>query len=98
MTRLIEEGPLPACACPDCTCRNFGDIITNSGRPMCGCCMADCPDVHGRDGARGRSWRSWREVRNEASASGALNEERIEQFQAQAKKALEEYRDAETEE
>lgn len=35
-----------ACACPDCSCANEADVGTPA-HPICGCCLADCPDVHG---------------------------------------------------
>lgn len=44
----IELG-LPArgtgCSCDECACDNQADAGTIE-RPMCGCCLADCPDVH----------------------------------------------------
>ena len=33
------------CACDRCTCENEGDSGTIEN-PICGCCRADCPDVH----------------------------------------------------
>lgn len=48
----VVDTELP-CGCPDCTCPNPGDIDLGNG-PMCGCCLADCPDVHGPDG---KTWR-----------------------------------------
>lgn len=34
------------CACPDCDCTNHADMGTPEN-PICSCCFADCPDVHG---------------------------------------------------
>lgn len=46
--RRLELG-LPArgtrCSCKDCVCRNEADAGTLQ-HPLCGCCLADCPDVH----------------------------------------------------
>jgi hypothetical protein len=43
------ELDLPArgmrCSCPVCVCVNEADA-GSVARPMCGCCLADCPDVH----------------------------------------------------
>lgn len=36
------------CACPDCGCQNEADMGTQDD-PICGCCLADCPDFHGAD-------------------------------------------------
>ena len=33
------------CSCKRCSCDNEGDVGTLE-RPICGCCLADCPDVH----------------------------------------------------
>lgn len=33
------------CSCGDCVCENEADAGTVE-RPFCGCCLADCPDVH----------------------------------------------------
>lgn len=41
------------CTCPHCTCGNGADIDLGRG-PVCGCCAADCPDVHGEGG---KTWR-----------------------------------------
>lgn len=45
---LTELG-LPAagtrCACDRCECTNEADTGTPE-HPICGCCRADCPDVH----------------------------------------------------
>jgi len=43
---------LVPCPCdePDCRCRDLADVWEEpSGRTqiICGCCMVDCPDVHG---------------------------------------------------
>lgn len=46
-----ERGTL--CSCPDCACTNEADIDLGRG-PVCGCCAADCPDVHGEGG---KTWR-----------------------------------------
>lgn len=46
------------CACPDCTCSNEADVGTPED-PRCGCCVADCPDVHGPE-AYFRDTRPWR--------------------------------------
>ena len=34
------------CACSDCNCANNADMGTQD-HPICGCCLADCPDAHG---------------------------------------------------
>lgn len=43
------ELDLPArgtgCSCIDCVCENEADA-GSVAHPMCGCCLADCPDVH----------------------------------------------------
>lgn len=43
------EMDLPArgtrCSCKDCVCENKADAGTVE-HPYCGCCLADCPDVH----------------------------------------------------
>ena len=33
------------CSCARCVCENEADA-GSVARPMCGCCLADCPDVH----------------------------------------------------
>lgn len=33
------------CSCARCDCQNEADA-GSVARPMCGCCRADCPDVH----------------------------------------------------
>lgn len=33
------------CACPLCSCVNEADVGSVE-HPICGCCLADCPDVH----------------------------------------------------
>ena len=33
------------CGCDRCECQNEADIGTVED-PICGCCLADCPDVH----------------------------------------------------
>lgn len=33
------------CSCTDCVCENEADAGTRE-HPFCGCCLADCPDVH----------------------------------------------------
>lgn len=38
------------CACSRCTCSNDADMGTPE-HPICGCCLADCPDVHPPDSA-----------------------------------------------
>lgn len=43
------ELDLPArgtgCSCIVCVCENEADA-GSVAHPMCGCCLADCPDVH----------------------------------------------------
>lgn len=43
------ELDLPArgtqCSCGKCGCENEADA-GSAAHPMCGCCLADCPDVH----------------------------------------------------
>jgi hypothetical protein len=50
--RFLPDGDEVACECPDCTCSNTTDIVTDNGTPVCACCIADCADVHGPDGVR----------------------------------------------
>jgi hypothetical protein len=33
------------CACSKCSCENEADVGSVE-HPICGCCLADCPDVH----------------------------------------------------
>lgn len=33
------------CSCTDCVCENEADA-GSLDHPFCGCCLADCPDVH----------------------------------------------------
>ena len=33
------------CSCTRCSCENEGDVGALE-HPICGCCLADCPDVH----------------------------------------------------
>lgn len=48
--RILDE-QFP-CDCRDCECTQSTDLELSDGSHMCGCCMADCPDVHGSDGIR----------------------------------------------
>lgn len=50
------------CDCTRCTCSEPADF-TFGGVPLCGCCAADCPDVHGA-AAEERRVRFWREHMN----------------------------------
>lgn len=53
MKVLDESEPLRPCRCPDCECTNTTDLLVGDGAtPMCGCCLADCPQVHGPEGRR----------------------------------------------
>lgn len=46
------------CPCLDCECTNTTDLLVgDNNTPMCGCCLADCPDVHGPDGRRPEHYR-----------------------------------------
>lgn len=47
------------CDCTRCTCTEPADL-TLGGVPLCGCCAADCPDVHGEE-AEERRVQLWRE-------------------------------------
>ncbi|MGK0716835.1 hypothetical protein ACR5KS_12390 [Leucobacter sp. W1153] len=47
------------CGCDRCTCTDPSDL-TLAGVPLCGCCAADCPDVHGA-AAEERRAQFWRE-------------------------------------
>lgn len=41
-----------ACRCAKCACANEADS-GSVAHPLCGCCLADCPDVHPeKDAAR----------------------------------------------
>jgi hypothetical protein len=54
----VEDGT--ACQCPEhCGCGNEAYLLQD-GVPVCGCCMADCPDVHGPNGL---TWRTGYQVR-----------------------------------
>lgn len=33
------------CSCEKCACENDADA-GSAAHPVCGCCLADCPDVH----------------------------------------------------
>lgn len=58
---MTEVPPGRPCECPDCECVNDADIqFENSERALCGCCIADCPDVHG---PQGKTWRFTRPLR-----------------------------------
>ena len=46
------------CGCTRCTCTDPADL-TLGGVPLCGCCAADCPDVHGEE-AEERRAQFWR--------------------------------------
>ncbi|GAA3932544.1 hypothetical protein GCM10022383_08820 [Microbacterium soli] len=44
----VAQGMPPrgtACGCQECSCANEADLWWG-GSPICGCCLADCPDVH----------------------------------------------------
>lgn len=45
------------CRCPDCECTNVTDLLVGDDTPVCGCCLADCPDVHGPEGRRPQHYR-----------------------------------------
>lgn len=51
---MLDDGERPvACRCPDCECVNTTDLlVSDDDTPMCGCCLASCPDVHGPDERR----------------------------------------------
>jgi hypothetical protein len=49
--RLGHPARGTTCACPDCSCTNEADMGTPE-HPICGCCLADCPDVHGTKSTR----------------------------------------------
>lgn len=59
------EPPVP-CRCPDCECTNNADLVVGaSATPICGCCLADCPHVHGPEGRRPEQYRyeaQWSDV------------------------------------
>lgn len=58
MKVLDESEPLRPCRCPDCECTNTTDLLVGDGAtPMCGCCLADCPHVHGPEGRRPEHYR-----------------------------------------
>ncbi|AXK46622.1 hypothetical protein [Brachybacterium saurashtrense] len=57
---VIEPEEQTPCQCDqDCACGNTADLI-HGGVAICGCCLADCPDVHVLEG---RTWRSGYTVR-----------------------------------
>ena len=46
---VIEPAETTACQCPQgCGCGNDADLVYGE-IAICGCCLADCPDVHGPD-------------------------------------------------
>ncbi|GGO92889.1 hypothetical protein GCM10011584_30340 [Nocardioides phosphati] len=42
----IEDGTRCGCPLCSCACGNDADLLAADGTPLCGCCYADCPDVH----------------------------------------------------
>lgn len=48
---VTEPDPDTSCACDftGCRCDSDADFVTPRGVPLCGCCLADCPDVHDQD-------------------------------------------------
>lgn len=52
--------PSTPCGCTACQCVNAADLTLNDETHVCGCCLADCPDVHGGDGL---TWRTGYQVR-----------------------------------
>lgn len=53
MRVLDDSEPLVPYQCSDCECVNTTNLLVGDGNtPICGCCLADCPDVHGPDGRR----------------------------------------------
>lgn len=56
--KILDGEPMVPCRCPDCECTNTTDILVgDDDTPMCGCCLADCPDVHGPEGRRPEHYR-----------------------------------------
>lgn len=57
--KVLDEGePMRPCRCPDCECTNVTDLLVGGDdTPVCGCCLADCPDVHGPEGRRPQHYR-----------------------------------------
>ncbi|MBK8445274.1 MAG: hypothetical protein IPL41_00695 [Micropruina sp.] len=47
IVELTEHGIRCECQHPGCSCTNDADLILSDGTCVCGCCLADCPDVHG---------------------------------------------------
>lgn len=47
--KVLDDGePQVPCRCEDCTCTNTTNLLVGEhDTPMCGCCLADCPHVHG---------------------------------------------------
>lgn len=58
MKVLDDDTPMVPCQCPDCECTNTADLIVGDhNTPICGCCLADCPHVHGPEGRRPEHYR-----------------------------------------
>lgn len=43
-----------ACTCRRCVCTETAEVVL--GAPLCGCCAADCPDVHRGAWERRETW------------------------------------------
>lgn len=61
MTTEASTESAQRCACERCACACADPAdLTLGGVPLCGCCTADCPDVHGA-AAEERRAQFWRE-------------------------------------
>lgn len=44
--REAPEGTDCECVAVGCSCENDADLVRSDGTAICGCCFAECPDVH----------------------------------------------------
>ncbi|GAB3055204.1 hypothetical protein [Sediminivirga luteola] len=57
---VTELSGVTSCQCDqECACGNTADLV-HGGTAICGCCLADCPDVHGSEG---KTWRTGYQAR-----------------------------------
>lgn len=74
MNEELNTESVQSCACERCTCTEPSDL-TLGGVALCGCCAADCPDVHGEE-AEERRAQFWREQRAEEHEIARIVNER----------------------
>lgn len=72
MTTAATPEQEQSCACDRCTCADLADL-TLGEVPLCGCCAADCPDVHGAaaEERRAQFWRERRRAKQHADNESA---------------------------